>query len=600
MYMTSLCYVLLTLIPLASCWDYCIIGAGPGGVQVAYYLHQAKQNYVVLERNAIPGSFFQQYPRSRTLISINKRYTGESNSEFNMRHDWNSLLSDDPTMVFKHYSKEMFPPADKFLDYMLEYTTRFNLNIHYNTTVQRVYQGFVIVTKERDYPCKRIISSTGLSTLYKIKAPGGELVEGYDTVSHNPDDYEGLKVLILGKGNSGFETADMMVGSTGFVHLMSRSRVKLSWNTHYVGDLRGVNNQILDTYQLKSLDALMEADADQGMMYKKVKGQLYAVKEGSQDMDVDVEHDHGPYDKIINCLGFQFDQDIYNVSVAQDANSKYPDIGWDFQSLNIDNLYFAGTITHGLDKRVSSGGFIHGFRYTAKALARILLAQHEKIRWPSTSIPLERVVSVFGKRLNEMSGPYQMFNVMVDVWVKMGETVELFTEVPIGMLHKLHEMLLQPSSTPINMVVVRLEYGNNFSRADGDPFKEDRVQLDPALAHSCNFIHPVLYHYKQLPGPVPVRGKTLTRYSKKLHLVEDLYTDFSTLSAHHAPILAFLGTAFKVDLQSYSAERCAVLELTQRKSPVTCRSIRYQGGKGNSRTPSTKTTLQSILQTIAI
>ena len=52
------------------------------------------------------------YPRRRTLISINKRHTGETNSEFNMRHDWNSLLSDDPEMVFKHYSKEMFPHAD--------------------------------------------------------------------------------------------------------------------------------------------------------------------------------------------------------------------------------------------------------------------------------------------------------------------------------------------------------------------------------------------------------------------------------------------------------------------------------------------------------
>ena len=58
------------------------------------------------------GSFYELYPRRRMLISINKRNTGETNTEFNMRHDWNSLLSDDPTMLFKYYSKEMFPPAD--------------------------------------------------------------------------------------------------------------------------------------------------------------------------------------------------------------------------------------------------------------------------------------------------------------------------------------------------------------------------------------------------------------------------------------------------------------------------------------------------------
>ena len=48
---------------------------------------------------------------------------------------------------------------------------------------------------------------------------------------------------------------------------------------------------------------------------------------------------------------------------------------------------------------------------TAKALSRILLAQHENIRWPSTSFPLDRVVSAFSKRLNEMSGPYQVTGV---------------------------------------------------------------------------------------------------------------------------------------------------------------------------------------------
>ena len=32
----------------------------------------------------------------------------------------------------------------------------------------------------------------------------------------------------------------------------------------------------------------------------------------------------------------------------------------------------------------------------------------------------------------------QMFYVMVDVWLRRGDAVELFTEVPIGMLNKLH------------------------------------------------------------------------------------------------------------------------------------------------------------------
>lgn len=35
---------------------YVIIGAGPGGLQVAHYLDSAGRDYVVLEKSAGPGS----------------------------------------------------------------------------------------------------------------------------------------------------------------------------------------------------------------------------------------------------------------------------------------------------------------------------------------------------------------------------------------------------------------------------------------------------------------------------------------------------------------------------------------------------------------
>ena len=56
--------------------EYCVIGAGPSGLQTALFLKQAGRDYVVLERNATAGAFFQRYPRHRRLISINKPFTG--------------------------------------------------------------------------------------------------------------------------------------------------------------------------------------------------------------------------------------------------------------------------------------------------------------------------------------------------------------------------------------------------------------------------------------------------------------------------------------------------------------------------------------------
>lgn len=38
--------------------------------------------------------------------------SGKTNKEFNMRHDWNSLISDNDDLLITKYSKEFFPPAD--------------------------------------------------------------------------------------------------------------------------------------------------------------------------------------------------------------------------------------------------------------------------------------------------------------------------------------------------------------------------------------------------------------------------------------------------------------------------------------------------------
>ena len=73
---------------------YLIVGAGPGGLQMAHYLHTAARDYLVLDKEPHAGSFFVKYPRWRQLISINKINTGRSELDYNMRHDWNSLLSE--------------------------------------------------------------------------------------------------------------------------------------------------------------------------------------------------------------------------------------------------------------------------------------------------------------------------------------------------------------------------------------------------------------------------------------------------------------------------------------------------------------------------
>lgn len=94
---------------------------------------------------------------------------------------------------------------------------------------------------------------------------------------------------------------------------------------------------------------------------------------------------------------------------------KFPKIRPDYQSADHAGLYFAGTNTHSLDFRKSAGGFIHGFRYTARALHRVLEHRYHQQKWPSVVLPWRALTNYLIKRMNEADGIYQMFGQLIDV-----------------------------------------------------------------------------------------------------------------------------------------------------------------------------------------
>src|SRR5262245_28127194 len=122
----------------ANEFDYVILGAGPAGLQLAYYLHKAERNYIVLERGSSPGTFFKTFPRHRRLLSINKMHTGFPSAPVSLRWDWNSLLSDDDSMLFTRFSSRYFPSANDLVSYLETYATHFNLRIKYDVDIARI------------------------------------------------------------------------------------------------------------------------------------------------------------------------------------------------------------------------------------------------------------------------------------------------------------------------------------------------------------------------------------------------------------------------------------------------------------------------------
>lgn len=577
--------------------EYCVVGAGPGGLQIGFYLERAGRDYVIFERDGLAGAFYVKYPRHRKLISINKRHTGKTNKEFNMRHDWNSLLSDDESLLMTRYSKKFFPDADDLVRYLNDYATKLKLKVQYNTNIKLVSRNgegddalFHLTDQNGTmYTCKNVIMSTGISTENLPRNfKGVEYTESYSEMSVNPDDYEGQTVLIIGRGNSAFETAENIMGATNLIHMFARSRVRLSWETHYVGDLRAVNNGILDTYQLKSLDALLEAPIEEIAVIKK-DGKLHVdAFDGSGENIVSTEQPisesgkapdnfavREPYDRIIRCLGFKFDFSVFDNSTQQrpckgKRSRKYPEIQPNYESTTVPRLFYAGTNTHSIDLRKSAGGFIHGFRYTARALFRLLEWRNHAVTWPHITVPVTELLNVIVKRINEASGIYQMFGVLGEIMVfRENGKVEYFEDFPIRLVHKFEEYTGRPAGP---MIVLNMEYGKDFSGAGKDTFRSDRATGEPSDAHNSNFLHPVFYFYKHPPTALPKekKGVVLPRPHRLHHMVEDFLTLWTAPSSHLLPLRRFIENVVGSDLRSFFASSCFKIMMTHKTAPVNC------------------------------
>ncbi|MCA9157707.1 MAG: NAD(P)-binding domain-containing protein, partial [Planctomycetales bacterium] len=151
-------------------YETLILGGGPAALQLGYYLQRDGRSYRILEANERAGSFFAHYPRHRKMISNNKVHTGYDDPELRLRHDWNSLLTDDHSALFRDFSVEYFPPADALLNYLSHFAEKFELQIQFNTRITRVSRhadGFTLLDQNgTSWNCRRLVVASGVSLPY--------------------------------------------------------------------------------------------------------------------------------------------------------------------------------------------------------------------------------------------------------------------------------------------------------------------------------------------------------------------------------------------------------------------------------------------------
>ena len=504
-------------------YENIIIGAGPAGLQCAYYFNKFNINYIILERSSISGSFFSKYPHSSNLISINKQFTGlNENNNFKLRHDWNSLLNDE-NFLFKDFSQEYYPDRNDLVEYLNEFTKKFNINILYNKNVSNISKNenlFTIKIKDSDefFNCKKLIIATGLSKIYKpdIKINVidsikhyGEYPTDFFKSKKNLKEFENKKILIVGNGNASYELANILNNFTSNIVIFGKSVRDWAMVSHYSGDLRSIYLQYMDTFLLKSLN---------GIDHHKHFEIIQSNKNDKYEQKI---NNSFYYDKIIFCTGWTFDNSIFDFEVELTENKKYPKIKFNYESNNIDNLYFIGALMHSNDYRKSSGGFIHGFRYLIEIFVKInynISGDIYKINFNSYD-DCSIITQLIMDRFNNSSELYQMFGIIIDTFCYNVKDKQII-------YYKNVTTLIEDINSNYDIKFqLSLEYGNDHN------YYIPKIGLkfsSIGTESSSSLLHPIIRVFKK------------SKLIDVMHLDEDLLTEFTKHEIYHDRIFRFL------------------------------------------------------------
>jgi thioredoxin reductase len=372
---------------------------------------------------------------------------------------------------------------------------------------------------------ERLIVATGLTQAHVPEIPGIEAAERYGSVSVDPRDFLDQRVLVIGKGNSGFETANNLIGTAAVIHIAGPRSVRMAWKTHFVGHLRAVNNELLDTYQLKSQNALLDGTVER---IEGSRGSYVVTVSFTRASEVKKDL---RYDRVILCTGFRFDASIFAEECRPDLvlHDRFPAQTPAWESTSVPDLYFAGTLMQVRDYRKSTSGFIHGFRYNVRALHHILEHRYHETEWPHRVLPAtpEALMDAVIERVNRTSALWQQFGFLCDlIRLPDGGPAQYCEELPVDYVHE-----TEPGKAA-EYFTITLEYGPDHDRFDPFDVSVGRIaQSDAERSDQGRYLHPVVRHYDH-------RGLLAEH-----HVTENLENDWSDPVTHRAPLRAFLSRA---------------------------------------------------------
>ena len=315
-----------------------IIGGGPIGIACGLEAQKKGLSYVILEKGPIVNSLFN-YPQNMQFFSSSEK-----------------LEIDEIPFI----STEAKPKRNEALEYYRRIVTSNKLNIRLFEKVKKVEKvenGFSIVSEKNNYTADKVIVSTGFYDLpNKLNIPGEDLPK----IAHyynDPHFYANQKLAVVGASNSAIDAALECYRKGAEVTLIIRGhevgpRVKYWVRPDIINRIEEGSIKVYYNSKLKEV---------------RQSGIIIDTPEGS----VTLENDF-----VLALTGympnFEF---LTNMGVKlSDDEKKLPQYNPETMETNVAGIYLAGVICGGME---THKWFIENSRIHAKIIISSILEEKE-------------------------------------------------------------------------------------------------------------------------------------------------------------------------------------------------------------------------------
>jgi thioredoxin reductase len=376
-----------------------VVGSGPGGLQVSYFLSRLGVEHAVISQDPEPAGMFRRFPLFDRLITWTKPYApAEAGTREYEWYDWNSLLADEPEArcLIPHLmdGTSYFPSRMQMERGLALFAKRTTARVRYDCRWEATrldQDGFVLDTEDGEYRCSVAVFAVGMTEPWKPAITGLEQAPHY-VETRVAKEYAGRCVFIIGKRNSAFEIADGLLPWARQVILASPRPARISVLARSTAATRARYLQPYEDHVLGGgtfvLDAAIERVDRAGDGWRvHASG---TTRPGSVILEAD---------DVIAATGFRTPLlDLPELGVATFyQGGRLPAQTPFWESPTVPGVYFAGNVTQGsLGLRKfgmpSNSAAVHGFRYNARIVARHIAEAHFGNATPAEELPAEEVV----------------------------------------------------------------------------------------------------------------------------------------------------------------------------------------------------------------